>query len=109
MLVSAVMVMCIVIPVDFSWIWLAYGLAVMPAAMALATCTTWLSNQVSHKEQGQILGNNQALLVLGESSSAAVGGLIAAILIPLPIIVMGCILFLASYMVYKTPAEASIN
>jgi hypothetical protein len=50
-------------------------------------------------QQGQALGNNQALLVLGESSSAAIGGLIAAIMIPLPIIIMGIILLITGIMV----------
>jgi len=40
--------------------------------------------------------------VLGEASSAAIGGLIAAIMIPLPIIIMGVILLMASFMVRKT-------
>lgn len=50
--------------------------------MALPTCTTWLSQHAEPKEQGQVMGNNQSLLVLGEASSAAIGGLIAAIRIP---------------------------
>lgn len=102
LLSGGLIVIVIVMPVHFSWIWLTYGLAVIPTVMALTTCTAWLSNQVTPEEQGQALGNNQALLVLGESSSAAIGGLIAAIMIPLPIVVMGVILFITSLMVWKT-------
>lgn len=90
----------VVIPTHYSWIWFVYGLVVLPTVMLLTTCTTWLSNQVDHKQQGQVLGNNQALLVLGECLSAAAGGLIAAIAVPLPIIVMGGILLIA-YWVLK--------
>jgi len=48
-----------------------------------------------------VLGNNQALLVLGEASSAAIGGLIAAMMIPLPVIVMGVILLITAAMVWR--------
>lgn len=101
LLLGGVLVIVVIIPNHFNWIWLTYGLAVIPTVMALPTCTTWLSEQVSAKEQGQVLGNNQALLVLGESSSAAIGGLIAAIYVPLPIIVMGVILLGAGVMIRR--------
>jgi predicted MFS family arabinose efflux permease len=89
----------IIVPSHFAWIWLVYGAAVIPTVMALPTCTTWLSQHVISSQQGQALGNNQALLVLGESSSAAIGGLIAAIMIPLSIIIMGIILLITGIMV----------
>ena len=92
--VGAIGVWLIAIPRDFSWIWLTYGFAVIPTVLALSTCTSWLSNQVPAAEQGQVLGNNQALLVLGEALSAALGGLLAAIHISLPIVVTGAILLL---------------
>lgn len=69
--------------------------------MALPTCTTWLSEKVSSNEQGQVLGNNQALLVLGESTSAAIGGLIAAIWIPLPIILVDVILLVTGMVIAR--------
>lgn len=92
---SAIFTLSIVTPKNFNWIWLTYGLAAIPTIIALTTTTTWLSNQASDNEQGQVLGNNQALLVLGEALSAGAGGLIAAINISLPIIVMACLLLLA--------------
>jgi DHA1 family tetracycline resistance protein-like MFS transporter len=85
-------VLIVLIPSGFNWIWFTYGLAVIPTVMALPTCTTWLSQQVKSNEQGQVLGNNQALLVLGEASSAAIGGLIAAIMVPLPVVLLALIL-----------------
>lgn len=65
----------------------------------MPTCTSFLSQQAEPQNQGQVLGNNQALLVLGESSSAAIGGAIAAIFIPLPIITMGVILLITGLLV----------
>lgn len=95
LLMSGVVTIVILIPKHYAWIWFTYGLMTLPTVMLLTTCTTWLSNQVSNEQQGQVLGNNQALLVLGECLSAAIGGLIAAIWVPLPIIVMAGILFMA--------------
>jgi len=74
------------------WFWILFGLAVIPTVMILPTCTTWLSQQASNTEQGTVLGNNQALLVLGEATAAALGGFLAAIALPLPLILMGVIL-----------------
>jgi predicted MFS family arabinose efflux permease len=96
---SGLLVILITVPHHFNWIWLTFGISVIPSIMALPTCTIWLSEQVTSGEQGQVLGNNQALLVLGESTSAAIGGLIAAIWIPLPVIVMGLILLMTGIII----------
>ena len=101
LLFSSLFIIIMIIPEHFSWIWLTYGLAVIPTVMALTTCTAWISHHASAEEQGQVLGNNQALLVLGEAASAAIGGLIAAINVSLPIIVMGIILLIAGFMVWR--------
>ena len=106
LLFSGVAAILIVVPNHYAWIWLTYGLAVIPTVMLLSTSTTWLSSQVSNEEQGQVLGNNQALLVLGECLSAAVGGLIAAIMIPLPVVIMGLIL-LASFGIFKLQCKST--
>lgn len=95
LLISGIATILIVIPHAYAWIWLTYGFAVIPTVMLLSTCTTWLSNQVSPEAQGQVLGNNQALLVLGECLSAAIGGLLSAIMFALPVVVMGIILLLS--------------
>ena len=108
LLCGGLLAIIIVIPVHFSWIWFTFGVAVIPTVIALTTCTAWLSDQVASKEQGQVLGNNQALLVLGEASSAAIGGLIAAILVPLPVVIMGIILLVASVMVWKTQPKSIV-
>ncbi|MCF6807890.1 MFS transporter [Thiotrichales bacterium 19S9-12] len=98
---SGIFIISIIIPNNFNWIWLTYGLAVIPTVMALTACTTWLSNQIDIKSQGQVLGNNQALLVLGEATSAIFGGIIAAINISLPLVVMGTILLISSFLVWQ--------
>lgn len=100
-LVSAVLIILIVVPPPFYWIWLTFGISVIPAVMALPTCTTWLSEHAPAKMQGQVLGNNQALLVLAEAASAAIGGLIAAIWIPLPVILLGVILLITGFILCR--------
>ncbi|MCE3237195.1 MAG: tetA 2 [Gammaproteobacteria bacterium] len=99
--IGGLLVILIALPSYFGWIWLVYGLAVIPTVMALPVSTAWLAQQARADEQGQVLGNNQALLVLGESTSAAIGGLIAAIYISLPVVMMGVILLIAGVMVKK--------
>lgn len=101
LLLGGLLVILIPIPQNFVWLWIIFGAAVIPTIMALPTCTTWLSQQVSSREQGQVLGNNQALLVLGESSSAALGGIIAAILIYLPITINGLLLLSAGIIILR--------
>jgi predicted MFS family arabinose efflux permease len=102
LLAGAATMISIIIPHKFHWIWLTYGIAVMPTVMLLTTCTSWLSSKVSANQQGQVLGNNQALLVLGEATSAALGGVIAAINISLPIVLMGVVLLICAALVYRT-------
>ncbi|STX51002.1 transporter of the major facilitator superfamily (MFS) [Legionella busanensis] len=102
---SGLSILLIVLPKDFNWIWLTYGIVAIPTVMALPTCTTWLSEHVLAKEQGQALGNNQALLVFGEASSAALGGMVAAIMVPLPIIMTACILLVTGVLVRSSKAD----
>lgn len=101
LVIGGVLTLLIMVPNQFNWIWLTFGATVIPTVMALPTCTTWLSQQANEKEQGQVLGNNQALLVLGESTSAAIGGALAAALLPLPVALMGVILLFSALMAWK--------
>lgn len=102
LLVSGVGVVSIILPSSLFGMSVLWSLSLIIAIMTLPTCTSWLSHHAPASEQGQVLGNNQALLVLGESSSAAIGGLIAAILIPLPVALMGVILFFLGFWVLIT-------
>lgn len=93
-MVAGIVTLFMVIPTHYYALWPIYGLAALPTVMTLPTAATWLSQHVHADEQGQALGNNQALMVLGEASSAFVGGFMAAIAVPLPIIVMGSLLLI---------------
>lgn len=89
---GGVLVFIILIPSNFNSIWFTFGAAVIPTVMALPVCTSLLSQQAPVDQQGQVLGNNQALLVLGEASSASIGGALSGISAALPIVLVSVIL-----------------
>ena len=84
--------MSITFPEQLGSIWITGGLTTLIGTFALAACPTILSNAVSSERQGRVMGNNQALQVGAESLSAAIGGALAGILIPLPLIAFGILL-----------------
>jgi DHA1 family tetracycline resistance protein-like MFS transporter len=82
----------ITFPAQLGSIWITAGLTTLIGTLALAACPTMLSNLVSSERQGRVMGNNQALQVGAESLSAAIGGALAAIVIPLPLVAFGMLL-----------------
>ncbi len=113
--IGGITICTIVIPHQFHWIWLSAGLAVIPTVIAISVCTTWISNAASRENQGKVLGNNQALLVLAESTSAVAGGMLAAFITWLPIVVSGVILIAVAGLLMKrnknalTPISSTSN
>ncbi len=89
--VGGLLTISIVIPKSEISYWFTAGPAAFITVMAVAGCGAYLSTLVSSARQGRVLGNNLALQVGAESISAALGGFIAAILIPLPLIVYGAL------------------
>ena len=73
-------------------------------AIAAGACCAILSTRVSGERQGSVMGNNQALFVGGEAIGAFVGGFLASLYIPLPIIVFG-ILMVAGGLILITVKE----
>lgn len=88
---GGILMITIVIPKSDSWYWLTAGSSTFLTVIAIAACGSYLSTLVSPKRQGRVLGNNLALQVGAESLSAAMGGILAAILIPLPLILYGAL------------------
>ncbi len=84
----------ITVPSQIGSIWITGGLTTMMGTIALAACPTILSNAVSLERQGRVMGNNQAIQVGAESLSAMIGGALAAVTIPLPLIVFGIFLII---------------
>jgi len=100
--VGEIFILAIVVPSSEMSYWFTAGPASLLLAMTVAGCGTYLSTLVGPERQGRVLGNNLALQVGAESLSAVLGGFLAALLIPLPLITYGVItilggLFLITY------------
>src|SRR5882757_1843355 len=91
-ILAGVTMISITFPAQLGSIWITGGLTTLIGTLALAACPTVLSNAVSAERQGRVMGNNQALQVGAESLSAAIGGALAGIVIPLPLIAFGILL-----------------
>ncbi|MDF1760784.1 MAG: MFS transporter [Coxiellaceae bacterium] len=87
-LLLTVMMVVVVIPNNPSWLWLTLFLAGFAVALCMPNASSFLSHHVSADQQGSVMGNNQAVQVASESVSGLFGGLVAAIIIPLPLIVL---------------------
>ncbi|MEM9252176.1 MAG: MFS transporter [Planctomycetota bacterium] len=81
------------------------------AGLMLAACAGFISTQAAGDRQGHVMGNNQALQVGGEAGGAALGGALAALWMPLPLLVFGGLVVVAGfgYLPFnrRKPVEAS--
>jgi MFS family permease len=91
--------MCIVVvPQSRYFLLVTAGPCCFIATFTLASCATLLSNSVAPERQGSVMGNNQALQVGAEAAGALVGGLLAAIVVPLPLVAFGVLLLVGGLM-----------
>ncbi|MEM7008598.1 MAG: MFS transporter [Thermodesulfobacteriota bacterium] len=109
-IIGGLMVLVIVIPKSDYSIWYTSIPAFFILMWTVSACGAYLSNLVSGDRQGRVLGNNLALQVGAEAIGAAAGGLLAALFIPLPILVYGIVtifgaLILITYKEHKKPEE----
>jgi DHA1 family tetracycline resistance protein-like MFS transporter len=65
-------------------------------ALCLPACATLLSRAAPEAEQGRVMGNNQALQVGAEALSGFLGGLAAALMVELPLILLGSLAITAA-------------
>lgn len=96
----------ITFPPQLGSLWVTAGLTTLIGTLVLAACPTILANQVSPERQGRVMGNNQALQVGAESLSAVLGGALATISIPLPLIAFGILLAAAGALLVFLPMAA---
>ncbi len=99
LLIGGILILSLVIPYDFRQVWVIYVIAMIPIVMTIPICSAWLFQQAKDDKQNTADASNYALLTLAESSSAAIGGLIAALLVPLSIVTMGIILLITGFIV----------
>jgi MFS family permease len=103
----APLMVIIVIPDSQNALWVTLFLAGFALAICLPACATMLSVAVGEAEQGRIMGNNQSLQVGAEALSGLVCGLLAALLVPLPLIVLAAIALLAALVLRLSDRRAA--
>lgn len=92
----AIFMIVIVIPKSKDALWVTLFLTSSALAICLPSCATLLSTAVDKRIQGKVMGNNQSMQVAAESLSAILSGLIATIIIKLPLILWGVVAVLAA-------------
>ena len=93
-----------------TWVlWVTLFLTALALAICLPSCATVLSVAVSPTEQGRVMGNNQSLQVGAEALSGIIGGLLAAIVIQLPLIILALIAIFAAFILifFALPSHKS--
>jgi predicted MFS family arabinose efflux permease len=95
-LLTGVFMLTAVVPRPANAMWITLFLTSASLALVLPSCATLLSDPAGQDDQGRVMGNNQALQVGAEALSGIVGGLLAAIMIKLSLIVMAAIAILAA-------------
>lgn len=106
-IIGGLLTIIIVIPQAEMWIWAITLPAVLIIVLSLSSTGSYISTLVSGDRQGRVLGNNLALQVGAEAISASAGGLLAALLVPLPLIIYGAIAALGGLLLitYKAKDE----
>ncbi len=95
-LLTGIFMVIVVIPSGQSALWVTLFLTSLALAICLPSCATMLSTSVGEADQGRVMGNNQALQVGAESLSGLLGGLLAAIMVKLSLVVLGMVAIVAA-------------
>jgi DHA1 family tetracycline resistance protein-like MFS transporter len=86
----------VVIPSSQGALWITLFLTSLALAVCLPSCATLLSVSVDERDQGRVMGNNQALQVGAESLSGIIGGLLAVVMVKLSLITLGVVAVVAA-------------
>jgi DHA1 family tetracycline resistance protein-like MFS transporter len=89
----------IVLPAGERALWPILFCTAGALAVCLPSCATLLSAAAEGEDQGRVMGSNQALQVLAEAVSGVVSGLLAAVLIKLPLLLLGGVAVVAAALV----------
>ena len=93
---TGVFMVLVVIPSSQGALWITLFLTSLALAVCLPSCATLLSVSVDERDQGRVMGNNQALQVGAESLSGIIGGLLAAVMVKLSLIALGVVAVVAA-------------
>jgi DHA1 family tetracycline resistance protein-like MFS transporter len=91
----------LVVPLHAIGLWPLLFLTGAAVAVCLPSSATLLSNAVAATEQGQVMGTNQALQVGAEALSGLAAGLLAAVIVKLPLLVLGLVALIAAFLVLR--------
>lgn len=91
-LIGGIAMIAIVIPPELPTIWATAGVATFAGTLTLASAPALLANATEPDLQGRVLGNNQAIQVGSEAISAALGGALTGLFLPLPLALFGLVL-----------------
>lgn len=83
-------------PAHLAAMWPLLFLTSAGVAIALPSCASLLSTATDRAEQGRVMGNNQALQVAAEALSGLAAGLLAAIVVKLPLLALGAVSIIAA-------------
>ena len=86
-----VLMVVVVAPSQEWMLWITLFVATIPVALSMTSIAAMISSSVGAQRQGRVMGNNQAIQVGAEGLSGLLGGLVAAIAIWLPMVVLGAI------------------
>lgn len=105
-LLTGCFLILIIIPASMHVLWVTLFLAGFSIALCMPATYTLISNLTSGGHQGQVMGNNQSIQVGAEAVSGIVAGMLAGVMIALPLIVFACISFLAGgLLLLKRPSN----
>ena len=90
-LLTGVFMLTVAFPLQQRALWVTLFFTALPLAVCLPACATMISTAASAEEQGRAMGANQSLQVGAEALSGVLGGMLAAVRVPLPLVVLGLV------------------
>jgi DHA1 family tetracycline resistance protein-like MFS transporter len=93
---TGIFMILVTVPPQLNALWITLFLAALALAVCLPACATMISVSVGADEQGRAMGNNQALQVGAEALSGLLGGVLAAVMVKLPLIVLAGVAIVAA-------------
>jgi hypothetical protein len=109
--VGGLLLIAIVIPSSEISLLFTAGPTSLVVTLTVLACAALLFGSVTQERQGSVMGNNQALQVGAESLGVRIAGLLAAIVVKLPLPVFGGVLILAALLLvpFRSPKLGNIS
>ncbi|MGH2963367.1 MAG: MFS transporter [Solirubrobacterales bacterium] len=98
----------VVLPTAVGGMWFTLGPTALALAICLPACAAMVSLAAGAREQGRVLGNNQSLQVGAEALSGVVGGVLAAIVVKLPLLAFAGVAIAGALLLASIPRRAPL-